>query len=142
MVVYGVLTIIQEDEVKTGRVDTNSTFESCFDLLFGCSLAASAYYLSKFMSQFTEKKQNTCLLVWHIVNVFVMTAVYVSIALISVGIYRGWGDSQTLGNYREVGQLASTFVDFYVDLFLLWLLYRFMRPEKETSSYRKSSSFC
>ena len=78
---------------------------------------------------------------WHVVNVFVMTAVYVSIALISVGMYSGWADYNTLGVYRDAFQLVSTCVDFYVDLFLLWLLYRFMRPDRGDIRFRKASSF-
>ena len=30
--------------------------------------------------------------------------------------------------YAVLTQLISAFIDFYVDLFLLWLLYKFMRP--------------
>ena len=32
--------------------------------------------------------------------------------------------------YRDLSTLASQFVEIYADLFLLWLLYRFMKPQR------------
>ena len=79
---YIVFALLQYDGGQKPILDKNSTFESVFNLFFGCFLAGSAIYLSNYMTLATGKKQNTCLLVWHIVNVFVMASVYVSIALI------------------------------------------------------------
>ena len=88
------------------------------------------------MTKATGQKQNTCLLVWHTANVFLMTIIYSAIALVSIGIDLNGKDKQTLTYYAQILYLIATFVDFYVDLFLLWLLYRFMRPQ-ETNSTKK-----
>ena len=86
LIVYTILAWAQYIENAKFKLDANSTFEMCFDILFGGSLACSAIFLSKFMTKVTGKPQNTCLLVWHVFNVFLMAAVYVSIAVISVAI--------------------------------------------------------
>ena len=39
-----------------------------------------------------------------------------------INYYRYW-------YYNRVATLANLNFEFYVDLFLLWLLYRFMKPE-------------
>ena len=53
-----------------------------FDILFwwnavlnGCILALAALYLTKFIKKVTGNKPNICLLIWHIVNVFIYAAV-------------------------------------------------------------------
>ena len=54
LTVYIVLTYLKYGEDK--KFDNNATFETIFDLLFGCSLAGSAIYLSNFMTKATGKK--------------------------------------------------------------------------------------
>ena len=58
-----------------------------------------------------------------------MTSVYVSIIIVSIKLQNS-DNNPTLFYYRATLYLVSTIVDWYVDLFLLWLLYRFMRPSK------------
>ena len=36
--------------------------------------------------------------------------------------------------YTKFAKLASDFVEIYVNLFLLWLLYRFMKPQRALGS--------
>ena len=57
-------------------------FEWVFALVFGISLAVSASYLSKSVKQATGQKQNTCLLLWHTVNVLLIAAVFMAIAIL------------------------------------------------------------
>ena len=94
----------------------------------GISLAIAASYLSKSVRQTTGKKQNTCLLIWHIVNVFIIAGVYMTIAVLQVAISLGGDDN--LMYYIQVAWLVALFAVFYTDCFLLWLLYRFMRPQE------------
>ena len=54
LAIYIALTDLKYDE--DGKFDNNATFESSFDLLFGCALAGSAIYLSNFMTKATGKK--------------------------------------------------------------------------------------
>ena len=42
--------------------------------------------------------------------------------------------------YAALTELASTIIDLYVDLFLLWLLYRFMQPQPILNDGRTQAS--
>ena len=42
--------------------------------------------------------------------------------------------------YDAVDILVQKFIEIYVDLFLLWLLYRFMKPQKMLKDGRTEAS--
>ena len=42
--------------------------------------------------------------------------------------------------YAALAELASACIDLYVDLFLLWLLYRFMQPQPILNDGRTQAS--
>ena len=47
-------------------------FSSSFEIFIGIILGLSAIYLTRTIKTLTGKEANTCLLVWHIINVFLM----------------------------------------------------------------------
>ena len=74
-------------------------FEWIFILFSAILLALSAYYLSSNIKKLTGKSQNTCLLVWHIVNVFLMAVFYLAIGVLSLMVYKGSYNDEALQYY-------------------------------------------
>ena len=51
------------------------------EILFGSSLAFTAIYLARFIKTVTGNKPNLCLLIWHIVNVFIYAATLITLTV-------------------------------------------------------------
>ena len=49
-------------------------------------------------------------------------------------------DYQRYDFYHMVSRIVALFIEFYVDLFMLWLLYRFMKPQKIVVNDRTEAS--
>ena len=47
------------------------------EVLIGCNLALAVIYLTKFIKTVTGNKPNLCLIIWHIVNVFIYAAILI-----------------------------------------------------------------
>ena len=104
---------------------------SILEVVFSLLLAASACYITSWVRKSTGKKQNTCLLTWHIVNLFILTIVIALSAILykkTASFDDNDKDFWKYQYYYEFSYLVELNVKFYVDLFLLWLLYRFMKP--------------
>ena len=52
-----------------------SLLPSLLEIVFSLLLVVSACYITSWVRKSTGKKQNTCLLTWHIVNLFILTIV-------------------------------------------------------------------
>ena len=63
------------------NVTVFSFFRPLADFVIGTCLACSAYILAKFVSRVTGRKPNTCLVVWHVLNVFVHVALFATYQL-------------------------------------------------------------
>ena len=50
-------------------------FPSLLEIVFSLLLVVSAHYITSWVRKSIGKKQNTCLLTWHIVNLFILTIV-------------------------------------------------------------------
>ena len=96
-------------------------------------LTFSAGYIANKVTQTTRKKQNTCLLTWHTINLFILTAIAIILGIFYMKSYAAW----KTGNYEKFYQysyyssitiVAELNLEFYVDIFLLWLLNRFTKP--------------
>ena len=101
-------------------------------IAFAVLLVSSAIYLAGSLKQSTGKKQNTFLLMWHIVNLILLTLVLIPKAIFYIeksSPLEVDGKNQ-YDFYYIVTIFISDLVDTYVDLFLLWLLYRFMQPQQ------------
>ena len=104
---------------------------SLLEVVFSLLLVVSAYYITIWLRKSSGKKHNTCLLAWHIVNLFILTII---IALYAIFINKANSfdeddkDYWKYQFYKDASDLANLNVEFYVDLFLLWLLHRFMKP--------------
>ena len=101
------------------------------DIVTGFLLVISAIYLTSSLRSQTGKKQNTCLLTWHIMNLFILVTTCVA----QSSLAPRWHSKQSvvqqakIGYYFVVAGMVSHVFDVYSDLFMLWLLYRFMRPQ-------------
>ena len=113
------------------------------EIVFSLLLVISACYITSWVTKSTGKKQNTCLLTWHIINLFILTIV---IALNAVSYEKAYSSQEDDKNYWKLkfystlSALVQLNAEFYVDLFLLWLLYRFMKPQKNLHDGRTEAS--
>ena len=107
------------------------------EILFGSSLAFTAIYLARFIKTVTGNKPNLCLLVWHITNVFIYAVTLITLTvtedILEDAIDKVNSDDPCLELDVSKAQQNNLYVwiilncvEFYVDLFLLWLLYKFM----------------
>ena len=101
--------------------------------LFMLSLVISAFKISNSIKFSTGRKQNICLLNWHIFNLFLMMAIAIYSGVFQYKFY--YSSAAIEDKYRfdyimNLTALMSGFVEMYVDIFFLWLLYRFMKPQK------------
>ena len=69
---------------------------------------------------------------WHISNLLILIIVIVFVAIFNLkqdpNFESEGEDPNQYHYYWTVAGLVKFNVEFYVDLFLLWLLYRFMKP--------------
>ena len=99
--------------------------------LFMLSLVISAFKLSSSIKFSTGMKQNTCLLNWHIFNLFLMFAITIFVGVFQYKYYYSSAaieDKYKFDYIMNLAALISGFIEIYVDIFFLWLLYRFMKP--------------
>ena len=103
--------------------------EAAFSLI----LAFSAFYLARSVRGTTGRKQNTCLLNWHIFNLIVLIVIlaFIAIFLREKNIAPPKSEKELQYQYYyDLTDLASHIFKVYMDLFLLWILYRFMKPQR------------
>ena len=106
-------------------------FEPTFDLIIALILVASSLYLTRQLRNTTRQKQNKCLLVWHQINFFLLIVTMASKTVLYVDYIspdKTELEEKQLMYKMGINRFVKDLVDYYVDLFLLWLLYRFMRP--------------
>ena len=108
-------------------------FPPILDAIFSLILVFSVVNLTRSVMKSTGRKQNILLVNLHICNLLLLIVI---LALKAVYYHKAesvpYGSKQywTFYYYQMLTELGSEFVDIYVDLFLLWLLYRFMKPQK------------
>ena len=97
----------------------------------------------------TGRKPNNCLLLWHVINVLISAVIglvhFVQVLEYSAVARENSGDDpcEILARQEVYYQILmiqpfQIVAEIYVDLFLLWLLYRFVKPskvEKTNSDY-------
>ena len=116
---------------------------SLLEIVFSLLLVVSACYITSWVKKSTGKKQNTCLLTWHIVNLFTLTIVIALNAILYKKSNSFQEDDKNYWKYQYIYMvigLVKLNTEFYVDLFLLWLLYRFMKPQKNLLDGRTEAS--
>ena len=99
----------------------------------GVILAWCAYYLTRMNKTLRGKKPNTCLLVWHIVNVFIgvvswLVVFYTRQSLKKIQDYGTYCEQLDYTKAQLFSNLSIIFLEYYysyLTLFILWLLYRF-----------------
>ena len=87
------------------------------DAVFSLILVISAFYLAKLVKVKTLRKQNTCLVVWHVCNLLSLVVVFAIFAMGTNNIYS-----------HNLAETLTIFIEIYVNLFRLYLLYRFIKP--------------
>ena len=114
------------DENHTLMMFSKKNFGPTFDLLHGVQLLGPAFYMIRFVKRAGTAKENTCLLVWNICNLFVMAANLIIMALISTYVCHEQDEYEhaRFTYYYSLLCLVATFMDFYCDLFLIVLLVR------------------
>ena len=107
-------------------------FPSSLEVVFSLLLIISACYITSYVRNTTGKKQNTCLLIWHIFNLLILIIVTVIHGVLAFKRDLNYVvediDAYRYKYYGQITSLVRLNTEFYVDLFLLWLLYRFMKP--------------
>ena len=101
------------------------------DVIIALILVNSACFLSKQLQKQTGKKQKVLLIILHIVNLCFLIVLLVFKAIIWTS-YISASDEETkatLWLQYTIIRLLSDIFSIYVDLFLLWLLYKFMKPQ-------------
>ena len=63
------------------KVTAFDVFRPVIDLIIGCCLAYSAYFLARFVSRVTGRRPHTCLVIWHVMNVFVHVSLFLAYQL-------------------------------------------------------------
>ena len=116
-----------------GQFRLLSTYLLCsvLDALFALVLVICAVYLAMKLRKSTGHKPNVCLVIWHIVNVVLLTSMAVILTIyrgISIDADEHQSPKARFEFYATF--VATGFVDVYVDLFLLYLLFKFTRPQK------------
>ena len=98
------------------------------DVIIALILVYSACLLSKQLQKQTGKKQKVLLIILHIVNLCFLIVLLVFKAIIWTSYISASGEEtkSTLWLQYTIIRLFSDIFGIYVDLFLLWLLYRFM----------------
>ena len=113
------------------------------EVLFSLTLTISACYIASWIKESTGKKQNNCLPIWHIINLFLLITV---LTCLCVFYFKKKTTDHSLDAYWRyyfynwAAILAKLNTEFYVDLFLLWLLYRFMKPQNILQDGRTEAS--
>ena len=120
----------QSHDAKDRTIFVFGIFPAILEVVFSLLLSISACYIATWVVRSTGKKQNTCLLIWHIVNLLVLIVVNTLVSYFyKLYISEVSSDEKFQYEYNYyVAAIAETTTEFYVDLFLLWLLYRFMKP--------------
>ena len=99
------------------------TYEAVFSLI----LTIAVIILSISIKKHTGKQQNICLVNWHIMNLLLLIACLLFSA-VAQNLSLKNPDDLDYKFYLTLSNLLELIVEFYVDMFLLWLLYRFLRP--------------
>ena len=106
-------------------------------MITGGILAWSAFYLTRCIKELTGNNPNNCLLMWHIINVFIsacafavmMALFWYSSSLKSDASTRCEKLDLKKDEYRYIiGRTVQHSFHAYYDLFLLYLLYRYSSP--------------
>ena len=106
-------------------------FASGLQVVFSVILVISACFIASWVERSTGKKHNSYLLAWHVINLFllIVTMTFVGVSCLKVNYENEGSQNQNIYTYYNyVSLLVQLNTEFYVDLFLLWLLYRFMKP--------------
>ena len=75
---------IAYDDVKGQRILLAiQILPSCLLIVFSLALAFSAYHIANWVTKSTGKKRNSCLLILHFVNLFILIAATISYAIIN-----------------------------------------------------------
>ena len=96
-------------------------------------LTFAAVKLAKVIREQTGKKSNNCLVNWHFANLAICTLLLIATIILTVLAQQYEEKSEDWYRYLyylEIMECAFHAVQFYVDLFLLFLLYRFTRTQK------------
>ena len=115
--------------------------ESILDVAFASTLVFCALYLSKYLGKSTGQRPNVHLVAWHVVNVILMIAITVILYVYGLK-YENADTEQRQAAYYDffVAGLVSSCTKMYVDLFLLYLLYKFTRPQRKLMDGRTVAS--
>ena len=94
-------------------------------------LVLSALYLSHSLHQSTGKKQNKCLIVCHFVFLILNTGILITRATFTYKYtYADTDlDNQKYKYYFTISNCFCDIIDIFTDLFLLWMLYKFIKPK-------------
>ena len=84
------------------------------------------------MKKITGSEIKICLVTWHICNLLCFLAILVLAAVLDVKEKYTIEDSEDHWKYfyfYYLAKITAYFVGIYMDLFLLWLLYKFMKVQ-------------
>ena len=101
-------------------------------------LVFSALYLSHSLHQSTGKKQNRCLIICHFACLILNTSILIARAIFA---YKSTYAETDLDNQKfkfhfTVSNCLCDIIDIFTDLFLLWMLYKFIKPkDSNTENY-------
>ena len=110
----------------------------------------SAYHITNFVKTKTNQKPNSCLLYWHIVNLSVQQIFSVATFVMEQKqLELKQNESEDPCQQIQLAkatvltrslELIEQAMSIYVDLFLLYILYRFTRPQKVSTSTEETES--
>ena len=86
-------------EKKVRIVFLAQLLPSFLEIAFSLLLVISACYITSWLKKSTGKKQNTCLLTWHIVNLFILTIVIAMDAILDEKTYSFHEDDKNYWKY-------------------------------------------
>ena len=108
-----------------------------YPAIFGSSvaliMAISAAKLARSVKKLTNKKPNVCLINWHIFNLLLLTIISIITVIVMLKL-ENWQ------NEVSVAALAFISINLYVDLFLIFLLFKFIKPKRILDDGRDEAS--
>ena len=102
------------------------------------TLVISALYLSHSLHKSTGKKQNKCLILCHFALLILNTSILIARAIFANKSTHAPTDldHQKHKLHFIVSNCLCDIIDVFTDLFLLWMLYKFIKPKNSiTENY-------
>ena len=137
------LLIVDNTAIKTDIIIA-IVFTSSIDIVISIIFTVTAIFLARRVKNETGMKQNNFLISWHIANSVVLALLTLLLCIkilkfVSLNCQDNW--EKILDDHSALTSIMLwNYYHIYIDTFLLWLLYRFMKPSISLKDGKKELS--